>query len=103
MSKIKDNFMKESKYVNVDCPACNSSDNNYLFKKDGFSILEVITPGKLDAELARKKAIAGEPGLSIIPFLKELLLDSLEQTGKSFQELSANNKLSSHLWIVAKK
>jgi SAM-dependent methyltransferase len=69
----------------------------------GLTVLEVQTPGKLDAELVRKKVLAGEFDLSGQPFLKQVLLDEWESTGAAFQDFLAANKLSSHMWLVARK
>ena len=69
----------------------------------GFEIIQVLTPGKLDAELVRKKILTGELGVSNQPFLKYLLIEQWETVGKAFQNFLADNTLSSHLWIVAKK
>ena len=69
----------------------------------GFEIIQVLTPGKLDAELVRKKILADEFDVLNQPFLKHMLIDQWETTGKSFQNFLAENILSSHLWIVAKK
>jgi len=69
----------------------------------GFETLEVTTPGKLDAELVRKKITAGELDVSSQPFLKQILVDEWEQVGEKFQRFLADNKLSSHMWLVARK
>jgi 2-polyprenyl-3-methyl-5-hydroxy-6-metoxy-1,4-benzoquinol methylase len=74
-----------------------------LLRDAGFEVLEVMTPGKLDAELVRKKALAGAFDLSGQPFLREVLLDRWEQVGAAFQQFLADNLLSSHMWLVAKK
>lgn len=74
-----------------------------LVGQHGFEVIEVATPGKLDAELVRKKALSGEFDLSNRPFLKLLLLDMWESTGDSFQQFLAENGLSSHMWLIAKK
>jgi 2-polyprenyl-3-methyl-5-hydroxy-6-metoxy-1,4-benzoquinol methylase/ribosomal protein S27E len=69
----------------------------------GFDVLEALTPGELDAELVRKKAISGELDLSREPFLRNVLLDRWDVLGASFQEFLARHRLSSHLWLVARK
>lgn len=68
----------------------------------GFEVLEALTPGELDAELVRKKALAGEFDLSGQPFLKQILLDEWPRVGEAFQRFLAANRLSSHLWVVAR-
>ena len=52
---------------------------SHLVSRCGFSVLEVFTPGKLDAELVRKKAISGELDLSGQPFLREVLVERSEE------------------------
>lgn len=74
-----------------------------LLKKGGFRIVEVLTPGKLDAELVRNKALDGVVDLSNQYFLKRILVDEWDRFGDIFQEFLSVNKMSSHLWVVAQK
>jgi SAM-dependent methyltransferase len=74
-----------------------------LVRSSGFDVLEVQTPGKLDAELVRKKVLAGEFDLGGQRFLKQILIDKWDQVGSAFQEFLAGNQLSSHMWLVARK
>jgi 2-polyprenyl-3-methyl-5-hydroxy-6-metoxy-1,4-benzoquinol methylase len=74
-----------------------------LFKNTGFNIIEILTPGKLDAELVRKKVLSGVFDISNNKFLKQILIDGWGSLSKKFQEFLALNNLSSHLWVVAKK
>jgi SAM-dependent methyltransferase len=74
-----------------------------LVRSSGFDVLEVQTPGKLDAELVRKKVLAGEFDLGNQRFLKQILVDKWEQVGEAFQEFLAASQLSSHMWLVARK
>ena len=74
-----------------------------LVSSCGFQVLEVQTPGKLDAELVRKKVLAGEFSLEAQPFLRRVLIDEWETLGGPFQEFLADNGLSSHMWLVARK
>jgi 2-polyprenyl-3-methyl-5-hydroxy-6-metoxy-1,4-benzoquinol methylase len=74
-----------------------------LVERHGFKVLESQTPGRLDAELVRKKALSGEYDLSPHPFLKRVLLDDWDQIGIAFQDFIAGNGYSSHMWIVAQK
>lgn len=74
-----------------------------LLNDCGFEILEIQTPGKLDVELVRKKVLDGTISLSDQPFLQRVVIDEYEKYGNSFQEWLSNNKLSSHLWIIARK
>lgn len=74
-----------------------------LFESVGLEVLELMTPGKLDAEIVRKKTLSGKFDLDDRPQLKRILLDEWEQLGGRFQEFLAENQLSSHMWIVARK
>lgn len=74
-----------------------------LLSNCGFEIIQVLTPGRLDAELVRKKVLAGEYNISTQPFLKEILINRWDDIADSFQQFLADNLLSSHMWIVARK
>jgi len=76
---------------------------SHLVGECGFEVLEVLTPGRLDAELVRKKILSGELDVSSQPFLKQVLIDEWERVGDSFQEFLADNMLSSHMWLVGRK
>ena len=75
----------------------------YLLEKCGFMVIEILTPGKLDAELVRKKILSNAFDISHNPFLKLILIEQWNSLGNSFQAFLAENLLSSHLWIVAQK
>lgn len=74
-----------------------------LLESCGFEVVETLTPGKLDAELVRKKILGGEFDVSDHPFLSQVLIDKWETLGEPFQRFLAENKLSSHMWIVARR
>jgi len=76
---------------------------SHLVTQCGFHVLEVLTPGKLDAELVRKKILAGELDVSSQPFMKQVLIDEWERVGDSFQRFLADSMLSSHMWLVCCK
>ncbi len=75
----------------------------HLLKRCGLEVLEVLTPGRLDAELVRKKILAREFDISPHPFLKQVLIEDWERVGSQFQRFLSDNLLSSHMLIVAKK
>lgn len=56
---------------------------SHLVEQCGFEVLEVLTPGKLDAELVRKKILSGEFDVSLQPFMKQVLIDEWQRTGKA--------------------
>ena len=74
-----------------------------LVESSGFEMLEIQTPGQLDAELVRKSALAGQIDLSNQPFLQSVLIDNWDRAGKKFQQFLADNLLSSHMWLAARK
>lgn len=74
-----------------------------LLEKCGFSVIEKQTPGRLDAELVRNRALSGEFDLVHHPFLKEVLLDNWDEHGAAFQEFLIKQKLSSNMLIVARR
>ena len=74
-----------------------------LLESCGFEVIETLTPGKLDAELVRKKVLSNELDVSTQPFLQEVLINSWDRVGGAFQQFLADNLLSSHMWIVARK
>jgi 2-polyprenyl-3-methyl-5-hydroxy-6-metoxy-1,4-benzoquinol methylase len=76
---------------------------SYLLNQCGFDVVEIMTPGKLDAEIVRKKILSGELNIESCPFIKYVLIDLWEIVGEDFQHFIADNALSSHLWVVAKK
>ena len=80
----------------------NPASLSELLKACGLEVLETMTPGELDAELVRKKVLAGEARLDN-RFLRKILVDDWEKLGLPFQRFLADNNLSSHMWIVARK
>lgn len=73
-----------------------------LLEKNNFEVLELITPGKLDVELVRKKCLEGKLQIED-RFLKKIIIDEYDKYGNSFQQWLAENGLSSHMWIIARK
>ena len=74
-----------------------------LLRRCGFEVVEVLTPGKLDAELVRNKILDGVLDVASQPFLRRVLIEQWETVGQEFQAFLANNSLSSHMWVVARK
>jgi len=73
-----------------------------LLERAGFEVLEILTPGKLDVEIVRKNVLTGNLNLDDYPFLKRIFLEDWNTLGSNFQKFLIDNKLSSHMWIVAK-
>lgn len=74
-----------------------------LSQRVGLSPVSACTPGKLDAELVRKKVLDGTITISGQAFLNDVLINRWEQLGGAFQDFLVSNKLSSHLWITTRK
>lgn len=74
-----------------------------LLRASGLEVLEATTPGKLDAELVRKKIIEGRFSVADQAFLQKVLVDDWDRLGEPFQAFLAENGLSSHMWLVARK
>ena len=72
-----------------------------LLERSGFTVVETQTPGRLDAELVRKKALAGD--VSLDPFLHRVLVEEWERLGDAFQDFLVAHGLSSNLWVVARR
>jgi 2-polyprenyl-3-methyl-5-hydroxy-6-metoxy-1,4-benzoquinol methylase len=74
-----------------------------LLETKGLEILDVQTPGQLDAELVRKQVLTGAFSLEGQPLLAEILLRRWDELGSSFQSFLSTHRLSSHLWVIARK
>jgi 2-polyprenyl-3-methyl-5-hydroxy-6-metoxy-1,4-benzoquinol methylase/ribosomal protein S27E len=81
----------------------NTKSVKHLLEQYSFEVIDITTPGKLDAEIVRKKILNGELDISKRPFLKEMLIEQWEAAGASFQSFLADNYLSSHMWVIARK
>lgn len=69
----------------------------------GFEVLEVSTPGRLDAEFVHDTIVRGEYDVTGQPFLQRVLVDEWERLGGDFQQFLADHQLSSHMWMVARR
>lgn len=74
-----------------------------LLERCDLEVVELLTPGKLDAEIVRKRALAGLLDLTGQPFLKAVLIDEWDRLGGAFQSFLADSMLSSHMWAVARR
>ncbi|HWI06567.1 MAG TPA: class I SAM-dependent methyltransferase [Solirubrobacteraceae bacterium] len=74
-----------------------------MLAESGLEVLESQTPGRLDAELVRKKVLAGEFDLTGQPFLRQVLIDEWESAGAAFQDYLSANGLSSNMWLLARR
>lgn len=81
----------------------NPDSLGLLVRSCGFEVLEVSTPGRLDAEFVHDAIVKGEYNISGQPFLQRVLVDEWERLGGDFQQFLAERQLSSHMWLVARK
>ena len=81
----------------------NPSSLAALVTACGLEVLEVQTPGQLDVDLVRTAVQQGRCDLSGQPFLQQVVVDRFAELGGGFQQFLADHRLSSHLWIVARK
>ena len=81
----------------------NPASLSHLLETCGFEVLEVLTPGILDAELVRNAVLEGNFSLEGNDFLEQILFKNWKTSGDSFQQFLVDNKLSSNMWIIARK
>lgn len=72
----------------------------HLFENAGFSQVVVSTPGKLDVDIVKNMYINAH--IEIPQFVKTLL-ERGDAAIKEFQDYLVKYKLSSHVWVLAKK
>jgi 2-polyprenyl-3-methyl-5-hydroxy-6-metoxy-1,4-benzoquinol methylase/ribosomal protein S27E len=73
-----------------------------LMQRCGFEVVDLQTPGELDVDLVRKQIVCGAYRVDDQPFLRQVLLDRADELGGPFQRFLAENRLSSHMWAVAR-
>ena len=76
----------------------NPASLRILLERNGFSVLEVTTPGKLDVDIVAKQA-----GDIRCEFISRLIETSNEAARQKFQEFLQESKMSSHMMIVARR
>jgi 2-polyprenyl-3-methyl-5-hydroxy-6-metoxy-1,4-benzoquinol methylase len=87
----------DAEHVNLFNPASLAR----LVEAHGFTVLEVTTPGRLDAEFVREAALKGE--IALDRFLHRVLVEEWDRLGWPFQQFLAANGLSSHMWLAARR
>jgi len=73
-----------------------------LFSKVGFKKVDVITPGRLDVQIVKKSIERGVVPTRMSHFEK-LLLSKDQEVLDALQKFLADNKLSSHVWLICQK
>ncbi|HMP74759.1 MAG TPA: methyltransferase domain-containing protein [Kiritimatiellia bacterium] len=79
----------------------NPASIRLLAESCGFRVLEVLTPGQLDADIVRNKVAGGAFSLDGQPWLHHILFERWEDLGPKFQTFLSENQLSTHMWMVA--
>jgi len=74
-----------------------------LVTSAGFQVLEATTPGVLDADIVRNKILAGKFDAAAQRFLQIVLLERWDELGGPFQDFLREHRLSSHMWLAARK
>ncbi len=81
----------------------NTSSIAILVEHLGFEIIELSTPGVLDADIVRNKIMNGTLDISSDHFLQFIFTENWEKIGQNFQFFLSNNKMSTHMMIIARK
>ena len=81
----------------------NINSIKHLLEKNGFKILEILTPGKLDVNLVRTQLNQLNVSSSLGSFFESLFKSEDEEFFENFQNFISKNRLSSHMWVVAQK
>jgi 2-polyprenyl-3-methyl-5-hydroxy-6-metoxy-1,4-benzoquinol methylase len=81
----------------------NPASLSLLLTNVGFEVEEVLTPGRLDAELVAKHLPLPGPAREGDDFLHQVLVDDRERLADAFQALLARFGWSSHMWVVARR
>lgn len=72
-----------------------------LFRRAGLIDVEVITPGVLDVDIVRNAANRDASVLDGQRFLAGVMANP--HTSEAFQRFLADNRMSSHTWIIARR
>lgn len=71
--------------------------------REGFEILEYLTPGELDVDIVRNKLVSGQLSEKNLPFWGSLIKADKNDFNKKLQEFLKNNCLSSNMMLIFKK
>ncbi|PCJ20691.1 MAG: hypothetical protein COB02_03965 [Candidatus Cloacimonadota bacterium] len=99
-------LMKE-KTVNITPPEhlnyFNPESIKLLLESTGFEVVLLETPGILDVSIIKREINQKNIDLSKNKFIEDLLINGDDETLNSFQSFLRENKLSSHMLVIAKK
>jgi 2-polyprenyl-3-methyl-5-hydroxy-6-metoxy-1,4-benzoquinol methylase/Zn ribbon nucleic-acid-binding protein len=74
-----------------------------LAQSAGFEVLEVTTPGVLDADIVRNKVLDQKHTLDHSGFLRRVLIEDWPRLGQPFQKFLQDQRLSTHMWLAARR
>jgi SAM-dependent methyltransferase len=72
-----------------------------LAERNGWRVIDLFTPGELDVDIVVNFAKCN-PSIELDRFAREILVSD-EKTQNAFQKFLADNRLSSHMWVVIQK
>ncbi len=72
-----------------------------MFERVGFKDVNIITSGVLDVDIIKNACEKDSSLLGNNRFLKEIIKNN--EVVDNFQEFLVDNKLSSYVWILARK
>ena len=81
----------------------NTDSLSLLATNCGMEVLEISTPGRLDADIVHKAVNSGTIDISSDPFLRQIFMERWNELKETFQDYLVENKMSSHMWLVARK
>lgn len=74
-----------------------------MMKNSGFEIVDICTPGQLDADVVRQALLAETLKQEDNLFFVKVLVQEWEKTGHVFQTFLTENLLSSHMLAIGKR
>jgi len=89
----KGSLAVDAEHVNL----FNPFSISILGSRNGFKVVNLKTPGKLDTELVRNSLLKNKYILKNNKFLEHILINKWETYGEKFQNFLAENLLSSHM------
>jgi len=72
-----------------------------LAERKGWRVVDLFTPGQLDVDIVVNFA-KHNPSVELDRFAREILVSD-EKIQNAFQKFLADNRLSSHMWVVVQK
>lgn len=74
-----------------------------LLERCGFTVVQIATPGRLDADLVRQQILDGRLDVRERPFLQRVLVAEWDRLGGPFQTFLQDNGLSSNMVVAARR